>query len=272
METWSPTELGAGIYATLSLFNHSCDPAVTRNFYGARCVSRAVRGVGRGEEVSDNYGAVYAVQTREERVAKLAPQYYFECGCEACTGGWRLFAEGVGQAPRWKCDCGAGRENGDKEGGIGRGECRGKSFENNGNGENDENEQSCDVNVRDMSNCDVNLNEMCDDRRVDIEMDKTKRSSIENGNMQQSIDETKVDFKSAGIGMIKTAGQQQACSCVMEDKLLKLTESYSRYKVAFDRLLGGDVRGPLPPFSPTSPSWRGCAADRGPSSAAVRRQ
>lgn len=85
-----PHELGAGIYATLSLFNHSCNPAVTRNFYGDTCVVRAIRSVRAGEELSDNYGAVYAIQSRDERRSKLKPQYYFVCGCEACVNDWAV--------------------------------------------------------------------------------------------------------------------------------------------------------------------------------------
>jgi tetratricopeptide (TPR) repeat protein len=98
-----PHELGAGIYATLSLFNHSCNPAVTRNFYGDTCVVRAIRSVRAGDELSDNYGAVYAIQSRDERRNKLKPQYYFECCCEACVGDWPLFTTACLTGPRWRC-------------------------------------------------------------------------------------------------------------------------------------------------------------------------
>lgn len=99
-----PHELGAGIYATLSLFNHSCNPAVSRNFYGDTCVVRAIRTVRAGQELSDNYGAVYAVQSRDERRNKLRPQYYFECGCEACVSDWPLFTNPGSASPMWRCD------------------------------------------------------------------------------------------------------------------------------------------------------------------------
>ena len=86
-------EVGAGIYATLSLFNHSCDPTVTRNFYGDACVVRAIKNIRKGEEISDNYGAVYAVQSLQERQAKLQSQYYFKCCCEPCERDWPLYQE-----------------------------------------------------------------------------------------------------------------------------------------------------------------------------------
>ncbi len=97
-------EIGAGIYATLSLFNHSCDPGVTRNFCGDTCVLRTIKAIRKGEEVADNYGVVYAVQSKVERDAKLRPQYYFDCHCEACLSDWPLYPDIPSVNPKWKCD------------------------------------------------------------------------------------------------------------------------------------------------------------------------
>lgn len=98
-----PHELGAGIYATVSLFNHSCDPAVTRNFYGDRCIVRTIRSVRAGDELSDNYGAVFQMQSRSERHSKLLPQYFFECQCTACLEDWPLFLTLREAGPKWRC-------------------------------------------------------------------------------------------------------------------------------------------------------------------------
>ena len=99
-----PLEIGAGIYATLSLFNHSCDPTVNRNFYSDQCVVRAIKTIKEGAEVSDNYGAVYAVQTKAVRQEKLKWQYYFECGCHPCAKDWPLYPDIEHQHPVWQCD------------------------------------------------------------------------------------------------------------------------------------------------------------------------
>ncbi len=99
----TPTEIGAGIYSTLSLFNHSCDPVANRNFYGDICVVRTIKPVHKGEEISDNYGAVYAVHTRAERWEKLKPQYYFQCACQPCVENWPLYGEIRSSNPVWKC-------------------------------------------------------------------------------------------------------------------------------------------------------------------------
>ena len=60
-------EIAAAIYATFSLFNHCCDPYVTRNFYGDTCVMRSIQTIPKGDEVLDNYGYVSAVTPLEER-------------------------------------------------------------------------------------------------------------------------------------------------------------------------------------------------------------
>lgn len=83
--------IGAGIYAILSLFNHSCDPHVTRTFRGLECQVRALRSCKSGQEVLDNYGVIYAVNEISERRDKLMRQYYFECSCEACEKKWPLY-------------------------------------------------------------------------------------------------------------------------------------------------------------------------------------
>jgi len=83
--------IGAGIYAVLSLFNHSCEPHVTRNFDGPVCTVRAIRTIERGEEIFDNYGVHYAVQEIGERRAKLYDQYFFNCECVACCNDWPLY-------------------------------------------------------------------------------------------------------------------------------------------------------------------------------------
>ena len=97
-------EIGAGIYSTLSLFNHSCDPAANRNFYGDTCVVRTIKPVKKGQEISDNYGAVYAVHSLEERQDRLVPQYYFKCACQACVENWPLYPEINYQKYVWKCE------------------------------------------------------------------------------------------------------------------------------------------------------------------------
>lgn len=103
MASSSAQGIGAGIYAILSLFNHSCDPHVTRSFRGLECQVRALRGCKSGQEVFDNYGVIYAVNEIAERKKKLVEQYFFECSCEACDKKWPLY-EALPSASFEKCN------------------------------------------------------------------------------------------------------------------------------------------------------------------------
>ena len=63
--------LGAGMYNTLSLFNHSCAPCMVRANHGNAVVCIAVRDIRRGEEVTENYGVFPAKLTREVRTSLM---------------------------------------------------------------------------------------------------------------------------------------------------------------------------------------------------------
>lgn len=91
MATSSAQGIGAGIYAVLSLFNHSCDPHVTRTFRGLECHVHALRGCARGTECTDSYGVLYAVNELAERQSHLREQYFFECTCAACAQNWPTY-------------------------------------------------------------------------------------------------------------------------------------------------------------------------------------
>ncbi|XP_013414149.1 SET and MYND domain-containing protein 4 [Lingula anatina] len=101
--TSTTKEIGAAIYAMMSLFNHSCDPAVTRNFLGDVCIVRAIRNVTKGSEVSDNYGALCAISATPERRAKLKEQYYFICQCQPCAENWLQYDQLPNTVPIFKC-------------------------------------------------------------------------------------------------------------------------------------------------------------------------
>lgn len=87
-----PMEIGGGIYRALSMFNHSCDPSVVRTFYnGNTCVMNALSPIAKFEQIYDNYGYLYATDTRNTRQDQLRSQYYFECCCIACVQDWGLY-------------------------------------------------------------------------------------------------------------------------------------------------------------------------------------
>ncbi|KAB7506023.1 SET and MYND domain-containing protein 4 [Armadillidium nasatum] len=88
-------ELGGGIYPTISLINHSCDPNVFRYSIGKACIVRATKTIGKGEQLLDNYGSLYSIIRREVRQKILAQQYLFHCDCLACEENWPLFIDNI---------------------------------------------------------------------------------------------------------------------------------------------------------------------------------
>ena len=81
--------LGGGLYNTLSLFNHSCDPCFMRaNIRGKSVVCVTVKAIGKGQEITENYGLSYTHDSKERRQAILKEHYGFECRCVACTQDW----------------------------------------------------------------------------------------------------------------------------------------------------------------------------------------
>ena len=99
--TSSCLEIGAGIYATLSLFNHSCNPNVIRNFIGDTVVVRLLSSISSDQtELMDNYGCLSATMEKNERQTKLHEQYHFQCQCQPCVDQWPNYdqlPEGTGE-------------------------------------------------------------------------------------------------------------------------------------------------------------------------------
>ncbi len=94
---------GLGLYPTMGLLNHACDPALDVTFRGATALYRAFSSVRRGGRLTVDYGPIYYLQPRDMRQAQLTENYYFECDCEACVGDWPLLEEMEVKRPRFKC-------------------------------------------------------------------------------------------------------------------------------------------------------------------------
>lgn len=102
-------EIGSGIYTGLSLINHSCDPSVVRHSYDNVCIVRAIRSIEEGEELFDNYGALYPVMDKALRQEHLEKQYFFTCACEACTNNWPIYVDIPKDVMHFNCEKCRGR-------------------------------------------------------------------------------------------------------------------------------------------------------------------
>ncbi|KAM6220009.1 histone-lysine N-methyltransferase SMYD3 isoform 2-T2 [Rhynchocyon petersi] len=75
-------EVGVGLYPSMSLLNHSCDPNCSIVFNGPHLLLRAVRDIEVGEELTICY--LDMLMTSEERKKQLRDQYCFDCDCVRC--------------------------------------------------------------------------------------------------------------------------------------------------------------------------------------------
>lgn len=103
-----PTVIGLALYPTVSLLNHSCDPALELVFYGNVCSLRAIQNIPSGQELAVDYGYIYYTTPKTERRTALRARYFFDCQCVACAANWGLRPQLRADIPILKCDqCGA---------------------------------------------------------------------------------------------------------------------------------------------------------------------
>ncbi|XP_053692002.1 SET and MYND domain-containing protein 4-like [Sabethes cyaneus] len=95
--------IGAGLYPTLVLFNHSCDPGITRYFIGNAVYVRTVKNIPAGSVLAENYGQLFARSNLRERRNSLKSTYKFVCGCQACEENWPTMDEMNVNLVRFKC-------------------------------------------------------------------------------------------------------------------------------------------------------------------------
>lgn len=96
--------IGGGIYPTLALFNHSCDPGITKYFKGTMVNVQAIKPIMSGDIVAENYGPIFTQEPREERRSKMKELYWFDCNCLACKNNWPQYEEMTNDVIRFKCD------------------------------------------------------------------------------------------------------------------------------------------------------------------------
>ncbi|KAK7142680.1 hypothetical protein R3I94_012132 [Phoxinus phoxinus] len=76
-------DLGVGLYPSMSLLNHDCQPNCVMIFEGKRLTLRAVKVIRPCEELTISYSDVLAPS--KERRSRLQEQYHFLCQCARCT-------------------------------------------------------------------------------------------------------------------------------------------------------------------------------------------
>ncbi|XP_068205929.1 SET and MYND domain-containing protein 4-like isoform X2 [Palaemon carinicauda] len=95
--------LGAAIFPTLALFNHSCITGQVRYFSGSSAITKSIRFIPKGEQVPENYGQSFTSAPRSERRQYLFDRYWFECACEACVKDWPKYQDMSNTVLNFKC-------------------------------------------------------------------------------------------------------------------------------------------------------------------------
>ncbi|XP_043190346.1 SET and MYND domain-containing protein 4-like [Amphibalanus amphitrite] len=95
--------VGAAVYPTLALFNHSCDPGIVRYFSGNNVIARAIKNIEKGDLIAENYGPIFTQKPLRERLQYLRERYEFECHCTPCTEMWPTFEEMDNSVLKFKC-------------------------------------------------------------------------------------------------------------------------------------------------------------------------
>ncbi|XP_051868970.1 histone-lysine N-methyltransferase SMYD3 isoform X2 [Pristis pectinata] len=92
-------EAGIGLYPSMSLLNHSCDPNCVMVFEGKLLRLRAVQQIQRNEELTVSYIDVMA--TSQERRRQTEKQYCFTCDCQHCETGHKDADRLAGEEHCW---------------------------------------------------------------------------------------------------------------------------------------------------------------------------
>lgn len=68
--------IGAGLYPTLALFNHSCDPSLVRYNVRNKIIARAIRPIKAEDIIYENYGPLYSAAEVRQRFEELKKNYW----------------------------------------------------------------------------------------------------------------------------------------------------------------------------------------------------
>lgn len=95
--------VGAAVYPTLALFNHSCEPSVIRIYSAETIVVQTIKKIRKGEEIFENYGPIFFHSPLASRQDRLSKQYWFKCSCRACSNNWPLLQDMTSEELHFRC-------------------------------------------------------------------------------------------------------------------------------------------------------------------------
>lgn len=66
-------------------------------------VVRAIKTIGQGEQINENYGPIFTQKRKDERQRILKERYWFDCRCQPCVEDWPPINEMTNDALRFRC-------------------------------------------------------------------------------------------------------------------------------------------------------------------------
>lgn len=95
--------IGGGIYTAIaSYFNSDCNPNTVRINLGRKMFLVTSRNIKKGEEVTDNYCAVFSELGPANRKHFLKENFLFDCECLACEEEWPTYSHLPADSPTQK--------------------------------------------------------------------------------------------------------------------------------------------------------------------------
>lgn len=89
---WYAKTIGSGLCLFASLFNHSCDPNISRVTFDNKIAFIVARPVKAGDQLFISYGYSFPRMTRDQRHQSLA-RYGFKCDCTACRQDYPMLRQ-----------------------------------------------------------------------------------------------------------------------------------------------------------------------------------
>jgi len=95
--------IGSGFYTAIaSYFNSDCNPNTVRINLGRKMFLVTTRNIKKGEEITDNYCAVFSELGIQARKHFLKENFLFDCECEACEEEWPTYSRLPADSPPQK--------------------------------------------------------------------------------------------------------------------------------------------------------------------------
>ncbi|XP_064087995.1 uncharacterized protein LOC135202501 isoform X3 [Macrobrachium nipponense] len=101
-KSWS-SRFGCGVYPTISIAKHSCNPNAALYNHGKTVVMFATRSIPKNTPITLSYVTQFRLTGTDVRRSILEDNYYFRCSCEACENDWFPDFDEIFELKCFKC-------------------------------------------------------------------------------------------------------------------------------------------------------------------------